>query len=170
MALTHCPKCGTELNGKKICPSCQIELATYTKKFCVLCNKTLMDAPGDVDFIACPKCKTDLEPGSETCPSCGRDLVAVKKRLCYRYCEKFKRSESEEAEAVQTVPTAKDLFMDCPVCQEKISKSAVLCPHCGQPFQKAKKLFGKNEQYVQWFFTCFTLALQIIILILLVLK
>ena len=169
MALTHCPKCGTELNGKKTCPSCQMEIATYTKKFCVLCNKTLVNAPGDVDFIACPKCKTDLQPGSKECPSCGMDLEAVKKRLCYRYCEKFKQDEAEE-EAVAPAPSGKNLYMNCPVCQEKISKTAVFCPHCGHPFQKVKKLFGKNEQYVQWFFTCFTLALQIIVLILLVLK
>lgn len=168
MALTHCPKCGVELNGEKICPSCEIELATYTKKFCVLCNKTLMNASGDVDFIACPKCNVELQPDSKECPSCGMDLIDVKKRLCYRYCDKFKRNKPEPVSS--PIPSLKDIYMDCPVCQEKISKGAVFCPHCGQPFQKEKKLFGKNEKYVQWFFTCFTLALQIIILILLVLK
>lgn len=165
MALTHCPKCGTELNGEKTCPSCEIELATYTKKFCVLCNKTLMNAPGDVDFIACPKCNVELTPGSTECPSCGMDLVDVKKRLCYRYCDKLKTKKQEKIET----PEPPNVFMDCPVCQSKISRKAAFCPSCGQPFRRVTNLFGKNEKYVQWFFTCFSLALQIIILILLVL-
>lgn len=57
----------------------------------------------------CPYCGSEIEEGTQICPSCGADLV----------------QEAPDEEKAATIV--------CPYCGSRVDASLLFCPHCGSP-------------------------------------
>lgn len=91
----------------------------------------------------CPKCGAERVAGASDCPQCG--AIYAKVEAAAKRQQKM-AEEAAAAEQQRALEEANKNLMSCPSCHQTISKTAAVCPHCGDSAAVRAQLLLEAEK------------------------